>query len=177
MTNIQQLFENPTMRRWHVIDEIDLIPLVTRHVRTELLCRRLERCADGLPELADAAEVRELCKELEAHAVEQASREAGLEAVLGAGGEPSEATVLAHLRARQVACVVQAQDLVAVLRPDGVDRGPCAATLGYMIRCFFDSCRSLMAFEELAILALAGHRLTPAARLLLESRLQASCRA
>jgi hypothetical protein len=46
-----------------------------------------------------------------------------------------------------------------------------------MLRCFFDGCRSGIAFEELAIRTLADRRLTHEARMLLDSRLQASCRA
>jgi hypothetical protein len=46
-----------------------------------------------------------------------------------------------------------------------------------MLRCFFEGCRADMAFEELAILALADKRLTPAARGLLRDSLDQRCRA
>ncbi|MFV1920571.1 hypothetical protein VPH46_14235 [Sphingomonas sp. MJ1 (PH-R8)] len=179
MTDIQHLFEpkRPATRRWHVIDEIDLVPLLSEHVRSEQLCRRLEKCADALPELPDAEEIEALCDALDAQAVEQASREdALLDALFGAEAEPLADTLLAYVCAQHVTFAVQAQDLLAVLRPHAVDRGPCAATLGYMLRCFFDGCRAAMAFEELAIRTLAEARLTPAARLLLDNRLQARCR-
>lgn len=180
MTDIQHLFERTRRfpRGWHVIDEIDLVPLVREHVRAERLCARLERCADALPELAPADEIAELAEELAAHALQQTPREAELlEAMFGAQADPLGEALLAHIRARHVTSAVQAQDLLAALRPHGVDRQPCAATLGYMLRCFFDGCRSGIAFEELAIRTLADRRLTPDARMLLDSRLQASCRA
>ena len=180
MTDIQHLFEprRPSTRGWHVIDEIDLVPLLSEHLRREQLCCRLERCADGLPGLPDAEEIAALCDELEAQAVEQPSREdALLDVLFGVEAEPLADTLLAYIRAQHVTCAVQAQDLLAVLRPHAIDRKPCAATLGYMLRCFFDGCRAAMAFEELAIRTLAERRLTPAARLLLDNRLRASCRA
>lgn len=169
----------PLTRRWHVIDEIDLVPLLSEHIRTEQLCRQLEACADALPDLPEPEEIASLCAGLEAHATDRIEHE---EAVLdtmfgGAEAEPLGDTLLSHIRARHVACAVQAQDLLAVLRPHSVDRGPCAATLGYMLRCFFDACRNAMAFEELAIRTLADKRLTTAGRTLLDTRLQASCRA
>ncbi|MBB3910295.1 hypothetical protein [Sphingomonas desiccabilis] len=179
MTDIQHLFE-PTRRatrRWHVIDEIDLVPLLCEHARGEQLCRRLEACADALPDLPDAEAIAALCDALEAQAVERPSREdALLDVLFGAEAPPLADTLLAYIRAQHVTCAVQAQDLLAVLRPHAVDRGPCAATLGYMLRCFFEGCRAAMAFEELAIRTLAERRLTPAARLLLDDRLQARCR-
>lgn len=175
--DIQHLFENRSAARgWHVIDEIDLVPLVAAHARVERLCQRLERCADGLPELPDGAEVAGLCEALEASACDGCGQaDAVLDRLFASHADPFGETLLAHIRARHVTCSVQAQDVLAVLRPHAVERGPCAATLGYMLRCFFDGCRATMAFEELAIRTLADRRLTPAARRLIEDRLHASC--
>jgi hypothetical protein len=176
MTQVQQLIDTPAVRRWHVLDEIDLVPLVSDHVRTERLCQHLEAFADRLPDLSDAAERTDLCEDLQAYASGHASREAlWLDDLFWGKGGALQHSVLAHLRARHIACAVQAQDLLAALRPEAMDRGLCAATLGYMIRCFFDGCRSRLVLEELAVFTLAGDRVTPAARLLLESRLQVSC--
>jgi hypothetical protein len=46
-----------------------------------------------------------------------------------------------------------------------------------MLRCFFQSCRQAMAFEELAILDLARDRLTAPARALLVASLTRRCAA
>lgn len=178
--DIQHLFESKRLpaRGWHVIDEIDLMPLVATHLRAEQLCRRLERCADALPVRPDDEELAGLCEELEATAFAHAALEnAVLDLLFGKHPDPFGETLLAHIHARHVTCAVQAQDLLAVLRPQTVERSPCAATLGYMLRCFFDGCRAAMAFGELAVRTLADRRLTPAARLLIEDRLHASCRA
>ncbi|MFV0623060.1 hypothetical protein ACBY01_03475 [Sphingomonas sp. ac-8] len=180
MIHAQPLHDSirPYARRWHVIDEIDLVPLLSEHIRTEQLCQLLEGCADGLPDLPEAEEIAELCHRLDAHATDQIAREEALLETLfgGPDAEPLGDTLLGHVRARHVACAVQAQDLLSALRPHTVERGPCAATLGYMLRCFFDACRGAIAFEELAIRTLADKRLTIAARMLLDTRLQASCR-
>jgi hypothetical protein len=180
MINVQHLSDSPqpAARAWHLIDEIDLVPLLSEHVRSEQLCRRLEACADALPELPDAAEIAALCDGLEAQATLRARRhDQLLEALFAEGGAgPLADTLLTYIHRKHVTCAVQAQDLLAVLRPHtGTDLGPCAATLGYMLRCFFDGCRSAIAFEELAIRTLADERLTGAGRMLLDSRLQANC--
>jgi hypothetical protein len=182
MINVQHLSDSaqPAARAWHLIDEIDLVPLLSEHVRTEQLCRRLEACADALPELPDAAEIAALCDGLEARATLQAGRQGQLLDALFAesGPGPLADTLLSFIHRKHVTCAVQAQDLLAVLRPHtGTERGPCAATLSYMLRCFFDGCRSAIAFEQLAIRTLADQRLTGAGRMLLDSRLQTSCAA
>jgi len=167
----------PFARRWHVIDEIDLVGLVADHAGTERLCMRLEACADRLPERPAPAEIDDLCAALQSRVLDHIDREDRLLAAMFADEvrDPLCRALLDHIHARHVACTVLAQDLIASLNATAPGhRTICAEALGYMLRCFFDGCRAAMAFEELAILALAGTRLTREARALLTHRLAAA---
>jgi len=167
----------PFARRWHVIDEIDLIGLAADHAATERLCVRLEACADQLPERPTPAEIDDLCAALQSRLLDHIDREDRLLAAMFARDLPDPLchALLDHIHTRHVACTVLAQDLIAALDATAPGhRSICPEALGYMLRCFFDGCRAAMAFEELAILALAGTRLTRDARALLAHRLAAA---
>jgi hypothetical protein len=161
---------------WYMIDEIDLIAMLADHIELARLCDLLEAVADGLPTLPDQDDASWLCQTLEHRVPTHEARERRfMETVLAAQSMPNGDAVLDRIRCRGVAQVMQAQDLVAALQPNA---SPLPATaLGYMLRCFFEGCRADMAFEELAILALADKRLTPAARGLLRDSLDRRCRA
>ncbi|SDA30163.1 hemerythrin domain-containing protein [Sphingomonas sp. NFR15] len=167
----------PFVGRWHVIDEIDLVGLVADHAATERLCARLEACADQLPDRPTLAEIDDLCAALQSRILDHIEREDQLLAAMFARtrSAPLCHALLDQIHMRHVACTVLAQDLVAALDATAPGhRTICAEALGYMLRCFFEGCRAAMAFEELAILALAGSRLTREARALLTERLAAA---
>jgi hypothetical protein len=164
----------PFARRWHVIDEIDLIGLVADHGAIERLCVRLEGCADQLPKRPAADAVADLCAALQARVLDHLDREDRLLVAMFARElhNPLCRALVDSIHSRHVGCAVLAQDLIATLKAHSAgQRTICADALGYMLRCFFDGCRAAMAFEELAILTLASTRLTREARSLLASRL------
>jgi hypothetical protein len=162
---------------WHMIDEIDLVAMVANHASLGLLCDRLEEIADTLPRLPAPSHALEICRELEhGPATHEAHERALLARLFGTClAEPSHAALLQHIRNRSGSRAVQAQDLIAALQP--ADGSLPASTLGYMLRSFFEGCRTDMPFEELAILQIAGERLTADARALLQHSIEARCRA
>jgi hypothetical protein len=160
---------------WHLIEEIDLVAMVSDHADLARLCSDLEACADGLPTRPHATETRRLRGVLERQPLSHHVRQQTLSEKLFAATRrnPGLSAALAHIRCRGIAQVGQAQDLAAALRPDSIS--PTAETLGYMLRGFFDGCRADMAFEELAILQFAGERLTASARAFLSWSFAARC--
>ena len=85
--------------------------------------------------------------------------------------------ILDHIRVTHGTCTVQAQDLIAALdQYRRTEQSVTADTLGYMMRSFFDNCRHLIAFEQLAVLQCAGDRLTRDAKCLLNDNIAAVCR-
>lgn len=164
----------PFARRWHLIDEIDLIGFVADHSAIERLCVHLEACADQLPERPTPAVVDDLCAALQTQVLDHFNREDRLLVAMFARElrDPLCRALLDVTHSRHVACAVLAQDLIAALKAGSAEqRTICAEALGYMLRCFFDGCRAAMAFEELAVLTLASTRLTGEARMLLTERL------
>ena len=158
----------PFARRWHVIQEIDLVRLIGAHRRRAALCDRLEDLADGLPALPAPADMASLCRDILTVATrDQDDKLPFLEAMLRHGADPLTDALLDHIRMRQWADVAMAQELVAALCPEAPDSRPAAETLGHLLRGFFTGCRRGIDFEQLAILALAGHRLTQEARTML----------
>ncbi|AOH85508.1 hypothetical protein AWL63_17760 [Sphingomonas panacis] len=160
-----------------MIDEIDLVGLVADHAAAERLCARLEACADQLPQRPAPAEIGDLCAALQSSIVDHVESEDRFLATMFAHDlrDPLCHALLDHIHTRHVACTVLAQDLIASLDATAPGhRTICAEALGYMLRCFFDGCRAAMAFEELAIVVLAGTRLTREARALLTGRLAAA---
>jgi hypothetical protein len=79
--------------------------------------------------------------------------------------DPLAWTLLDHVRHRHMADGAAARDLIEAF--DGADAAMGPEALGHMLRCFFTGCRRAVDFEQLAIIALAGHRLTREARALL----------
>ena len=152
----------PFVRRWHVIHEVDLVPLTADHARMAALCDRLEACADELPTRPPRDIAEALCEELTSLlASHDASEQALLTALFERDHRPIARAVLQRIRDQHLADSVHAQDLVSALAPEPDDRMVSTDALGYMLRCFFDGCRRAMRFEELALLVLAGDRLTP----------------
>jgi hypothetical protein len=160
---------------WYVIDEIDLVGMIADHAGLARLCDELEALADSLPDPPDREIMRHLQSELENRVpIHDARERALLRSLFGArSATPVAEALLGQIQGRRLACLVQAQDLVAAFKGDG--GLPTPDTLGYMLRSFFQTCRQGMAFEELSILHLAGARLTPAARSLLAHSLVQRC--
>lgn len=160
---------------WHVIDEVDVVGLVSDHAVLDRLCDRLEQHADWLPKRPSAREADALRADLRVALGRHVVREERLFTRLFAASlsQPLCHTLIDQVAARHTECLAQAEDIVAALQPDSA-AVPCAEAFGYMLRCFFAGCRQAMAFEELALLTLAGDRLTLAARALLTQRLSAS---
>lgn len=157
----------PFARRWHVIHEIDLVRLIQEHRRRLALCDQAEAIADGLPERPDAPMRTAFLAALQG-LVAKGERVDGdyLAAMLLNGHEdPLAWTLLDHVRHRHMADGAAARDLIEAF--DGADAAMGPEALGHMLRCFFTGCRRAVDFEQLTIIALAGHRLTREARALL----------
>lgn len=162
-------------RQWHMIGEIDLAGMIAGHAALRRLCDRLERIADALPARPDADETQWCRAELEAFMPRDSQRDEHL-----FHGEELEDVsiglfVIDQIRSAHLLDRIHAQDLAAALSDEREQPVP-AETLAYMLRCFFDGCRRAMAFEKVALLMLAGQRLTPTARALLIDSLGASVR-
>ena len=157
---------------WRARTEKGVHALVAEHVVLRALCDRLEAIADGLPGLPPAEERRQLSRHLTTLLPPHQARESELlQSLLPAdGASPVEHSLVERIRDQHVMDAVHAQDLGAALEAAGPDSN--GDTLGYMLRCFFDGCRRAMAFEELALLRLAGRRLSPAATSLLTACLR-----
>lgn len=167
----------PPAHRWHMIAEIDLIRLIAEHSAIERLCDQLEMIADRLPERPAAESAQALADRLDSLLAPHNLHEDHLLATMFARDTPCLLTysLLDHIRARHIACAVQAQDLATTFRSESDDT-PSPQTLGYMLRCFFEGCRDAIAFEQLTILVLGGARLTPGARDLLHWRIAETSR-
>jgi hypothetical protein len=159
---------------WHMIGELELVPIVTHHARLHALCERLEKLADGLPAISASPLVDELCAELTALTCPLTHGEVRLFDGLFARAtpEPLRTILLERIKRQHLAEAIAAEDLAAVLRPliPGT-RAFSADALGYMLRSFFEAVRANIAFETLALLALGGNRLTKEAGALLLDRL------
>ena len=157
----------PLTSRSNEIPEDDIVRLVDDHRLLGELCDLLECCADELPTLPPAPVVEKICDAL-AGLYDQGGATASpypdVTALYDAA-DPLAAVLIEHVRARHLADATHAEDLVDALRGSlNMAERPSPNMLGYMLRCFFDGCRQAMDCEELAILALARHRLTQATR-------------
>lgn len=163
----------PFARRWHVIQEIDLVELVTRHEDLARLCDQLEACADALPAPPDRATIDALCHMLDDVAKRhERTRPAIADLLDRAPVHPIATALIDRARTRHTAEEVHARDLIEALRVVGLHgHARSRDTLGYMLRCFFSSSRMGIEAEELALLAVAGHRLAADARDTLTARL------
>ncbi|MBO9713286.1 hypothetical protein [Sphingomonas sp.] len=162
----------PFARRWWMIDEIELVPLVAEQAQLAILCDALEACADALPAAPEEAVAARLCARLDQVA---ARGETGAVEALAARldticGDPLALAMLDRCGPCRMADAVHAQDLAAMLRA-GTNAGISPDALAYMLRCFFTGCRRTMDLELLALLALARNRLTAEARMLLSGAL------
>ncbi|QJU59108.1 hypothetical protein HL653_16280 [Sphingomonas sp. AP4-R1] len=163
----------PFARRWHVVQEIDLIPLMQAHRSRAALCDRLEAIADALPSLPAPEERDAICQQLlETAALEERDEMPFLNQMLvRSSPEPFAAALIEHVRRGNASDAYSAFELVAMLRPSPIgEKLLSAEALGYLLRGFFNGCRRAIEFEQLAILALAAHRLTKDARALLVDR-------
>ncbi|MCJ2127505.1 hypothetical protein [Methylobacterium sp. E-045] len=152
-----------------LIAEAELLRLMARHERLACLCDHLEACADILPTWPVEGQAKRLRAALSDFIMHEAQSSAFVAEMFGPGLQNSLAAVLLrHVEARRTNDLVHAEDLMAVLdvKPGAAGR-ISADTLAYMLRCFFAACRQRMAFEILALLMLAQHRLTPGGRSLL----------
>jgi hypothetical protein len=171
----------PLTKRSNEIPEDDILRLVEDHRQLGELCDLLECCADELPALPPAPVVQRICDALNGLYDPGDATSAPYPTVtqLYDAADPLAAVLIEQVHARHVADATHAEDLADALRGSlEMAERVTPNTLGYMLRCFFDGCRQAMDCEELAILALARHRLTTAARsLLIESlRLRAGRR-
>ena len=118
------------------------------HFIQRMLCRDVESIADGLPDLPALPDVRILCDRIE-HVIEsQFGRAEAAFAALPDSQRP-DAAALAMLRQMHQLDEIHAQDMVAALiqyasQPSAQQVGQ----LAYMLRCFFDGCRRLIALKE-----------------------------
>jgi hypothetical protein len=155
-------------RGWQVVQEVDLMRLVAFHTGVAALCDALEQCADALPALPDPATCARLCSGLEMVIATGEDDRCPVAPLLRPSGTDPLGTALSRLiETRRAANTVYAQELLAALRHDEGTPAPDAATLGYMLRCFFTGCRAAIELEQLAILAAAHQRLTAEGRALL----------
>ena len=157
----------PFTSRWHVIQEVDIIGLVSEQVRRAVLCDRLEAMADALPAHASQGEIETLDVVLAELFTRE--RHVALMTLLSRGpSDPLKQALLDHLRVQDLEDAATARELIDALTPaTASDHAISPETLGYMLRGIFTGCRRAIDFEQLAILTLAGHRMTPAARMLL----------
>ncbi|MDF2495636.1 MAG: hypothetical protein K0S66_2570 [Sphingomonas sp.] len=155
-------------RGWQVVQEVDLMRIVADHASVAALCDALEKCADALPARPDEATAARLCAGLErVTAASQADEWALATLLRSIATDDLPVALLRLIDARRSANAGYAQELLGALRPGDGDQHTDPHVLGYMLRCFFTGCRSSIELEQLAILAVAHHRLTPDGRALL----------
>ncbi len=156
-------------RGWHMIDEIDLVPLTLEHSRWRQLCLRLEAIADALPAMPSTIEIAALRAQLrEAFPADRKEPDFPLRSLFEAESRRTQARrLLDQLRERRVAFVGQAQDLADMIGSDDPSERMTPDTLGYMLRSIFAGCSESIGLELLALLFIAPERLTAAARALL----------
>jgi len=154
---------SPRPHGWHVIAEIDLARMLTRHSEQRQLCDALEAVADDLPRLPAEADVALLGRRLAGFAdIGQAEDRIFARLALE---NSAEAEGLAEAVARwRLLDALHAQDLADILVAGDSDEDACRTDrLAYMLRCFFEGCRRTIALRETAILLLGRPRLTKAA--------------
>ena len=164
------------LRGWHMIDEIDLVRLITEHSAWLRLSVRLEAIADALPALPDEDELHLLRAQVDGLTKCDAPEDM-LDRLLDRDkGRPLAKSLLDGFHAARTARLIDADDLVTALANAAEQDAPFAATaLGYMLRSFFQGCRKAIALEQLALLAISNDRLTADARALLNERLTQTC--
>ena len=154
----------PSARHWHVIDEIDLVRMIRGHRRRAALCDRLEALADALPALPSPDSHARLARAVR-DSINRSEQEelAHLAAQLDCGQDPLVRIVLERIRREHLAHAALAEEAIAALDAEATER-LCPEALGYLLRGVFTAWRRAIDYEQLAILALAGARMTGEAR-------------
>ena len=155
---------------WHVIQEVDLVRLIGDHHRRAALCVHAEVMADDLPRRPDAKTLTAFLAALDERVIQTETDDWSFWGAMQVHGRDDTlvSTVLDHIRARRASDVASAREVIAALDA-GADIAP--DMLGYILRGFFTHCLRSIDFEQLAVLAMAGHRMTPDARALLTDAL------
>lgn len=134
-------------------DAISSLPPMLAVVRKDhfiqrKLCRDMESVADRLPELPALPEVRALCDRIEQVTRSHFDRAEVAFAALPSGQRPDPAA-FAMLHQMHQLDEIHAQDVVAALiQHASRSGGEHVGQLAYMLRCFFDGCRRLIALKE-----------------------------
>lgn len=159
-------------RVWHVISELDIAPLLADHAELRRVCGELEALADRLGAYPSLAERRAAADLIQVTILQHVKvTNAFLQRVFGGEQLRFGGGLLSRILLWQISDAIHAEDLAEALRAEDLNTAKID-TLSYMLRCLFDSCRRALDFEELALLQLAEHRLTQDARLALEHRLE-----
>lgn len=162
---------------WHMIDEIDLVATISAQSDWLRLCTRLEALADRLPAMLPHAETASVRVALRRGADGADAFITLAETFFGRQmGSPLAYSLIGHVAARHAARTVQAHDLIEALGLPAA-KALDAETIGYMLRCFFEGCRQIVALERLTLLELGAERLTAAARALVTERIIECCEA
>lgn len=157
-------------RRWHMIDEIDLMPLVREHHSWSRLCERLEGMADRLPQWPSVIEAAALRIQLGEAIPLDGSQELRLvELTDDQNARWESGDCLARVVERRMALTVQAQDVTEML--GGTESQTDPRVLGYTLRNVWETCRELMTAELFGLMIVARRRLTPSAKALIAHRL------
>jgi hypothetical protein len=162
---------------WHGqggLDEHQLAGLIARHASHARLCTRLEALADRLPSRPGPVEARRLCRDVADYRADQATPDDALAAALAGLGatQPAARTIATHIGACRSVTAASADEVIAMLDPDRTDEPRlCAEAFGFLLRNFFDTGRYALALEEIGLMMIAGERIEPDARALLEARL------
>lgn len=148
-----------TSRKWHVISELDLMRLVADHSQLEQMCSDLLDAIESTFQLS--IRLRDL---LDTTLIPHArNEEQWLDERLAGEGAPAVARALLDtVRAGHSAMIHGCRRLANAL--EATQSMPWG-----LVSDFVGHCRQSMMLEALAISYLAGHRLTPEARELLES--------
>lgn len=165
--------KQPAVGHWHMIDEIDLMPLIAEHNRWRRLCMRLEAIADALPAMPMLVEIAALRAQLRDAFPESEEQPQFpmLDLFESERRQEPVCRLLDRLSDRRVALTVQTRDLIDMMGAE-----PCARltpdTLGYMLRTVFVGCSESIGLELLALLFIAPERLTASARALVLHRIE-----
>ena len=138
------------------------------------MCRSVEALADRLAEVPGREERFGVADQIERCIRDHVTiTSAFLERMFAGEDLAFGGGLLTRILLDQIADGVHAEDVIDALRVDLLDPQN-VEMLGYMLRCLFDSCRRALDFEDLALLSLAGPRLSREAREALEYILDTS---
>lgn len=152
-------------RPWMLIYEVDIAPTLALHAAQRRLCDELELWADRLPDRQAIVGATPVAFALEASlgALESMPASAA-QGLFDADATMLGGVVFGHICRHRAANRLHAEDVYdALASAAGAAGPPRADMLGYMMRCLFDNCRRAIDYEQMALLLLAGDRLTAAA--------------